>query len=244
MSTGSVLLALERLTVTYGHIEALRAVTLHVGQGEMVAVLGPNGAGKTTLLKAVMGLVPSRGALTFAEHTITAWPTPQRAAAGIALVPEGRGILGPLTVRENLELGAYTRWGRVPRHEIAADFAFVYQIFPRLQERQRQLAGSLSGGEQQMVAIGRALMARPRLLLLDEPSLGLAPKVAREIFSTLSVLNRQGLTMLVVEQKAPLVLELAHRAYVLRTGQIAAALRPSELASAADLAQLYLGVRR
>jgi branched-chain amino acid transport system ATP-binding protein len=218
-------------------------VSLDVAAGELVAILGPNGAGKTTLLRAIMGLVAARGDVVFDGRRVTDLPTARRAGLGIAMVPEGRGVLGPLTVRENLDLGAYTRRGRVPRTEIEADLARVHALFPRLRERSAQRAGSLSGGEQQMLAVGRALMSRPRLLLLDEPSLGLAPRVVREIFVALGELNREGLAIVLVEQKARLALAMARRAFVLRGGQVAARVTPSEASSVAELAGLYLGPR-
>ncbi|OLB93873.1 MAG: hypothetical protein AUH30_19055 [Candidatus Rokubacteria bacterium 13_1_40CM_68_15] len=235
------LLRVDGLDAGYGAIEALREVTFDVEPGALVAVLGPNGAGKTTLLRALMALTPARGAIVFDGQSITAWATERRAAAGIALVPEGRGVLGPLTTAENLALGAYARRGRAKAIEVAEDLRWVHELFPLLAARRDQRAGSLSGGEQQMLAIARALMSRPRLLLLDEPSLGLAPRIAREIFVILGELNRRGLTILVVEQKAPLALRMARRAHVLRTGRLVATVDPSELRSATDLAALYLG---
>ena len=242
MTAAAPLFRTVDLRAGYGDIQALRGVSLDVAAGEVVTILGPNGAGKTTLLRAIMGLVAARGDVVFDGRLLTALPTARRAGLGIATVPEGRGVLGPLTVRENLDLGAYTRRGR-PRAEIEQDLARVHALFPRLRERSGQRAGSLSGGEQQMLAVGRALMSRPRLLLLDEPSLGLAPRVAREIFVALGELNRQGLAILLVEQKAPLALAMARRAFVLRAGQVAASVTPSEASSVAELAGLYLGPR-
>jgi branched-chain amino acid transport system ATP-binding protein len=235
------LLRVEGLAAAYGHIEALKPTSFEVKEGALVVVLGPNGAGKSTLMRALMGLVESRGDIWFGGAAVAGWSTRRRAEAGLVLVPEGRGILGPLTVQENLELGAYGRVGRVPKPEIAADFESVYALFPRLKERRRQHAGSLSGGEQQMLAVGRALMAKPRLLLLDEPSLGLAPRVVGEIFEALRTLKRGGLTILLVEQKAPLALAMAERAYVLRTGRVVASEDAAALAQGDALARLYLG---
>ena len=235
------LLRVRGLGAAYGAIEALRDVTLEVEAGAFVAVLGPNGAGKTTFLRALMGLTRARGEIVFDGQPLDTWTTERRAAAGIALVPEGRGVLGPLTTGENLALGAYARRGRANAKNVADDLRFVHELFPILAARRDQRAGALSGGEQQMLAIGRALMSRPRLLLLDEPSLGLAPRVAREIFVVLGELSRRGLTILVVEQKAPLALRMARRAHVLRTGRLVATVDPSRLESAADLAALYLG---
>jgi branched-chain amino acid transport system ATP-binding protein len=235
------LLRVRGLGAAYGAIEALRDVTLEVEAGAFVAVLGPNGAGKTTFLRALMGLTRGRGEIIFDGQPLDTWTTERRAAAGIALVPEGRGVLGPLTTGENLALGAYARRGRARAKDVADDLRFVHELFPILAARRDQRAGALSGGEQQMLAIGRALMSRPRLLLLDEPSLGLAPRIAREIFVVLGELNRRGVTILVVEQKAPLALRMARRAHVLRTGRLVATVDPSRLESAADLAALYLG---
>lgn len=235
------LLRVENLSASYGNIEALKAINLEVFSGELVAVLGPNGAGKSTLMKAILRLIDARGDVLFDGARITLKRTESLAEIGIMLVPEGRGILGPLTVRENLDLGAYARHGKAPAADIAEDLEAVYKLFPRLKEREHQLSGLLSGGEQQMLAVGRALMARPRLLLLDEPSLGLAPRVASEIVHVLGQLNESGLTILLVEQKAPLALQKAHRAYVMRTGEIVAMVNPKDFASTEQLARLYLG---
>jgi branched-chain amino acid transport system ATP-binding protein len=241
MQSARPLLGVEGLAAAYGHIEALKPVSLEVWPGEVVVVLGPNGAGKSTLMRTLMGLIKGSGRILFDGTAIADWPTRRRAMAGLVLVPEGRGILAPLTVMDNLALGAYARVGRAPKHEIAADLDAVYALFPRLKERQRQRSGSLSGGEQQMLAVGRALMAKPRLLMLDEPSLGLAPRVVDEIFLALEELKRRGLTILLVEQKAPLALRMAERAYVLRTGQIVASADAQTLAKGDALARLYLG---
>jgi branched-chain amino acid transport system ATP-binding protein len=241
MTEAAALLRTEALSASYGHIDALKPASIEVKRGEVVVVLGPNGAGKSTLMRAVTGLIPCAGAVHFDGQAVTGWPTQRRAKSGMVLVPEGRGILGPLTVMDNLELGAYARFRRVPRGQIAADFDAVFQLFPRLKERRRQKGSSLSGGEQQMLAVGRALMASPRLLLLDEPSLGLAPRVIDEIFIALDSLKGRGLTILLVEQKAPLALRMADRAYVLRTGGIVASLKGAELADTDALARLYLG---
>jgi branched-chain amino acid transport system ATP-binding protein len=189
----------------------------------------------------LMGLITSSGQIEFAGRAIENRTTEQRARVGMVLVPEGRGILGPLSVMENLELGAYGRYGRAPGADINASFKFVFELFPRLNERRPQKAGSLSGGEQQMLAIGRALMAQPRLLLLDEPSLGLAPRLVEEIFGKLTELKRRGISLLLVEQKAPPALQLAERAYVLRTGQIVTAMATRDITDPEALARLYLG---
>jgi branched-chain amino acid transport system ATP-binding protein len=238
--SNSSLLRSEGLTARYGHVAALKPTDIRVAQGELVAVLGPNGAGKSTLMRALMRLIPSSGRIFFDGRSIDRLPAHSLAKLGITLVPENRGILGPMTVRENLDLGAYVRSSR-ERVDIEADLETVLSVFPRLKERLGQMAGSLSGGEQQMLAIGRALMVRPRLLLLDEPSLGLAPRAAAEIFKTLEQLNARGLTILVVEQKAPLALALANRAYVLRNGRVIASPSPDEIRSPEALAHLYLG---
>ena len=238
--SAAALLQSAGLAARYGHVEALKPTDVVVTPGEFVAILGPNGAGKSTLLRAIMRLIPSTGDLYFAGQSIRERAAHSLAALGITLVPESRGILGPMTVRENLDLGAYSRAASA-QADVAADFDSVMTLFPRLKERLSQMAGSLSGGEQQMLAIGRGLMVRPRLLLLDEPSLGLAPRLAAEIFNALGHLNERGLTILVVEQKAPLALTLADRAYVMRTGRVIATPDPRDITSPDALAHLYLG---
>jgi branched-chain amino acid transport system ATP-binding protein len=232
------ILDVEGLSARYGHVEALRPVDLHVDDGELVAVLGPNGAGKSTLMRALMGLVPTAGRVSFRGAEVPRRDPARAAALGLTLVPEGRGIFAPMTVAENLELGAYLLRDR---HEFARRQQRVLSLFPRLKERLAQAAGSLSGGEQQMLAVGRALMAEPKLLLLDEPSLGLAPRVIEEILETLGELNRGGLPIILVEQKAPLVLKLARRAYLLSLGTIAAEIDPRQVTSHDELARFYLG---
>ena len=201
------LLEARALSAHYGSVAALHATSLHVGQGELVAILGPNGAGKSTLLRAIMGLTPGSGEVLFEGRALPRGDPRAVAALGVSLVPEGRGIFGPMSVRENLDLGAYLLRG--DRGEAAARLERVFGLFPRLKERQRQISASLSGGEQQMLAIGRAMMSAPRMLLLDEPSLGLAPRLAVEILETLARLNREGLGILLVEQRAPLAHQLA-----------------------------------
>jgi len=235
------ILRAESLAASYGKVDALKPCALHVMPGEAVVVLGPNGAGKSTLMRALMGLIPAKGRIHFEGRPVEKWSTPERAKAGMILVPEGRGILGPMSVIENLELGAYGRYGRARHSEINASLEFVFELFPRLKERYRQKSGSLSGGEQQMLAIGRALMATPRLLLLDEPSLGLAPRLIDEIFQKLFELKQRGIALLLVEQKAPSALQIAERAYVLRTGKIVAAMSTQEIDGPETLAPLYLG---
>jgi len=232
------ILEVDGLSARYGHVEALRAVDLHVDEGELIAILGPNGAGKSTLMNAIMGLVPTQGRIRFRDVEVPRHAPAAAAALGIVLVPEGRGIFGPMTVAENLELGAYLL---SDKREFGRRQERVLSLFPRLGERLSQTAGSLSGGEQQMLAIGRALMAGPKILLLDEPSLGLAPRLIEEILQTLGDLNRQGLSIVLVEQKAPLVLKLARRAYFLSVGTIAAEVDPGTIKSHDDLARFYLG---
>jgi branched-chain amino acid transport system ATP-binding protein len=231
-------LAIEDLHVFYGGIHALKGVALEVKQGEIVALLGNNGAGKTTTLKSISGLVsPRRGRITLEDRPLSGAPPHEIVHRGIAHVPEGRRIFNRLTVRENLGMGAYLRSdGRV-----TADLDRVFALFPILRERLGQSAGTLSGGEQQMLAIGRALMANPRLLLLDEPSMGLSPVLVERIFDTIAGINRQGTTILLVEQNAAMALAVAHRGYVLETGTIALHGTAAELAENPDVRRAYLG---
>jgi len=211
---------------------------MHVEVGELVAILGPNGAGKSTLMRALLGLVPTEGQVRFCGRDVPRRNPVAATALGLILVPEGRGIFGPMTVAENLELGAYLLHDGA---EFARRHERVLALFPRLRERLGQVAGSLSGGEQQMLAIGRALMAGPKILLLDEPSLGLAPRVIEEILEKLGDLNRDGLPIILVEQKAPLALKLARRAYLMSVGSIAAEIDPRTVKSHDELARFYLG---
>jgi len=212
------MLEVERLDVSYGALAALHGVSLTVRPGEMVALVGPNGAGKSTLLKTIAGLlVPRAGVIRWEGGTLSAEPPEKIVERGVSLVPEGRRLFARMTVRENLELGAFTRRAQKERRP---QIERIYNLFPRLFERERQLAGSLSGGEQQMLALGRALMGLPRLLLLDEPSLGLAPRVVESIFSILAELHREGMSLFVVEQNVQAVLTLAQRAYILEGGRI------------------------
>ena len=231
------ILEVQALSARYGQVEALHSVDLYMSDGELVAVLGPNGAGKSTLLRSVMGLTNSTGTVRFRGRVLPRRGTSVIAKCGVVLVPEGRGIFGPMTVEENLQLGAYLIGGRGVVFEQRRER--VLSLFPRLKERLTQVAGSMSGGEQQMLAVGRALMAQPSLLLLDEPSLGLAPKVTLEILETLGQLNRQGLSILLVEQKAPLALKLANRAYVVSNGRISTQIDPREIKSHGELARYY-----
>jgi branched-chain amino acid transport system ATP-binding protein len=233
-----MLLEVRDLAVRYGSIEAVRGLSFSVEEGSIVAVIGANGAGKSSSLLALSGLVRSSGSIRFAGREIGGQRADRIVRAGLVQVPEGRAILSPLSVAENLELGAWTRSGE----GVAEDLARVYELFPRLSERSRQLAGSLSGGEQQMLAIGRALMASPRLLLLDEPSMGLAPKLVSAIFAILAEIRKRGTTILLVEQNALMALKLAHRAYVLQTGRIVLSGPAAEVARDENVKKAYLGI--
>ena len=230
-------LEVRQLSARYGRVEALHDISLSVADGEFVAVLGPNGAGKSTLMRAIMGLVANSGDVSFRGAALPRQSPDTCAARGVVLVPEGRGIFAPMTVAENLELGAYLLNDSA---EFERRQARVFSLFPRMRERLGQVAGSLSGGEQQMLAVGRALMADPKILLLDEPSLGLAPKVIDEILSTLALLNKEGLPIILVEQKAPLALRLSNRAYLLSVGRLIAEIDPRTIKSHDELARYYL----
>ncbi len=233
-------LQVQNLCVAYGGIHAVRNVSFAVNQGEIVTLIGANGAGKSSTLRALSGLVkPASGAVLFEGDNITGRPAHQVAALRLAQVPEGRMIFPELTVHENLALGAYLRRDKTG---IASDFDFCFNLFPRLKERLKQSAGTMSGGEQQMLAIGRALMGRPRLLMLDEPSLGIAPILVRSIFDTLVQINRElGLTLLLVEQNANLALSVSHRGYVLETGAITLADSAANLRQNPEVRAAYLG---
>ena len=233
------MLILENIEVSYGPIKALKSVSLEIAAGEIVTLIGANGAGKSTTLRAISGLVPSQsGRILFEGKEITNKPADQIVQLGVGHSPEGRRIFANMSVRENLELGAYTRRDRVG---IAEDLERGLILFPRLRERIGQNAGTLSGGEQQMLAMARALMARPRLLLLDEPSLGLAPFLVRDIFRIIQDINHQGTTVLLVEQNAHLALGIAHRGYVLETGHIVMADEAKALLANDDIKKAYLG---
>ena len=233
------LLEVGSVNAFYGAVHALKGVSLAVEKGEILTLIGGNGAGKTTTLRAISGMVrPRNGTVKFDGQDITGTPPNELVGRGLVHVPEGRGIFANLTVAENLELGAYTRHDRAG---IAADLERAFELFPRVKERQKQLAGTLSGGEQQMVAIARALLARPKLLLLDEPSLGLAPQLVATIFSIIREINRQGVTILLVEQNANMALKVAHRAVVLEVGQVAMSGNAAELASSDAVKKAYLG---
>lgn len=233
------MLAVRSLQLGYGAIVAVRGIDLDVGAGELVAVIGANGAGKTTSLKGIAGALPARtGSIVFDGEDITRLPVHQRVARGMSLVPEGRGIFARLTVAENLDMGAYLRRDAAG---VRADLERSYALFPRLGERRRQLAGTLSGGEQQMLAIARALMGRPRLLLLDEPSMGLAPLVTRLIFDTIRSIAAERVSILLIEQNARAALELASRAYVLEGGRVTLAGPSADLLSSEAVRKAYLG---
>ncbi len=232
------MLEVEDLHVYYGEIHALKGISLHVAQGEIVALLGNNGAGKTTTLKTISGLLrPRHGQVLLEGRPIHTLPPHEIVACGVAHSPEGRKIFNRLTVTENLDMGAYLRDDAAVREDVDR----VFELFPRLRERRLQVAGTLSGGEQQMLAIGRALMARPRILLLDEPSMGLAPILVEQIFETVSDINRQGTTILLVEQNAAIALSVAHRGYVLETGSIALTGEAAALFEHPDVQRAYLG---
>ena len=232
------LLQIEDLHVNYGHIQALKGISLHVQEKEVVAILGANGAGKTTLMRTLSGLItPKSGKITFAGTDTTRMGADRIVRLGIGQSPEGRRVFGTLSVEENLRMGGFTR----PADEIDASCEHVYKIFPRLQERRAQLAGTLSGGEQQMLAIGRALVTKPRLLLLDEPSLGLAPIIVRNIFQVLREVRDTGVTILIVEQNARMALKLADRGYVLEVGKLSHEGPSRELLSSPEIQAAYLG---
>ena len=233
-----MLLEITDLWVTYDRIQAVRGVSLQVTEGEIVTLIGANGAGKSSILRAISGLQPlARGSISLGGQDLEGWPAQVRAQRGIAHVPEGRGIFGTLTVQENLRLAAYGRRD----DQIQADITRVFDLFPRLAERRQQWGSTLSGGEQQMLAVGRALMRRGRLLLLDEPSMGLAPFLVKEIFRIIQDINRQGTTILLVEQNANMALKIAHRGYVLETGEIILAGASSELLKNPSVQRAYLG---
>jgi branched-chain amino acid transport system ATP-binding protein len=233
------ILEVDGLRVHYGAIEALRGITLRVLAGQVVALIGANGAGKTTTLRAISRMIrPSGGSVRFLGEEVTALPSHRVVARGMAHAPEGRGIFLNLTVRENLDLGAYLR---SDAHGIATDRERVFSLFPILAERRAQVSGTLSGGEQQMLAVGRALMSRPKLLLLDEPSLGLAPQVVERIFGVLREVNDSGVALLLVEQNAHKALQLAHRAYVLETGNVVMEGTGKELLASPEVRKAYLG---
>ena len=233
------MLELEDLRVRYGAIEAVKGVTITVGDGEIVTLVGANGAGKSTTLRAISGLIrPARGTIRFQGQRIDGLPAHRIARVGLAHAPEGRRVFARLTVHENLEMGAFARSKGT---DLAPDFERVHALFPILEERERQAAGTLSGGEQQMLAIARALMARPKLLMLDEPSMGLAPIVVERIFETIAAINRQGVAVLLVEQNAQMALAVATRGYVLESGEIVLADSGEALLGNPEVRKAYLG---
>ena len=235
---GPLLLQLDNVTTYYGQMRILEGISLQVAAGELVCLLGGNASGKSTTLKTILGIVrPRSGRVLLDGEEVNDLGVSQRIGRGLAIVPENRRLFGQLTVRENLELGATLRKGQ----DLTADYDRVYQLFPRVQERLTQLAGTLSGGEQQMVAIGRALMSRPRLLLMDEPSMGLSPALVQQNFQIIKQVNETGVAMLMVEQNANMALSIAHRGYVLATGELVLADTAENLLASEDLKRAYLG---
>ena len=236
------MLKINDLHVSYGGITALRGIDLEVPDGKIVTLIGANGAGKSTTLRTVSGLVKAEsGSITYQDQELIGKPINKILEVGIALVPEGRRVFADLTVLENLKIGAYLRHDK---SEIEKDIKWVYELFPRLEERNWQLAGTLSGGEQQMLAVGRGLMSRPKVMMLDEPSLGLAPLVVQDIFSIIQEINRQGVTILLVEQNANMALKIADWAYVLETGRITRSGTGAELLADDSIKEAYLGKKR
>ncbi|MEG0798394.1 MAG: ABC transporter ATP-binding protein [Acidaminococcaceae bacterium] len=233
------MLKVENLVVSYGGIEALKGISLTVPDGKIVTLIGANGAGKSTLLRSILGLVkPAAGAITYNDNAIMGLNSQKVVEKGITLVPEGRRVFANLTVLENLQIGAYMRNDTL---EIKKDIQWIYELFPRLEERSWQMAGTLSGGEQQMLALGRALMCRPQMLMMDEPSLGLAPLIIKDIFRIIQEINAQGMTILLIEQNANMALKIADWAYVLETGNITMEGTGQELLENPDIKAAYLG---
>ena len=236
------LLKLDQITTYYGQMRILEGISIEVGGGELVCLLGGNASGKSTTLKTILGLVrPRSGRVLLAGEDVTGWPVPQRIANGLAIVPENRRLFPRMTVLENLEMGAFTR---NDKKGIEEDLERVYALFPRVKERHGQLAGTLSGGEQQMVAMGRALMARPRLLCMDEPSMGLSPAYVEQVFEIIQAINKQGTTIFVVEQNASMALSIAHRGYVLQTGEVVLSGTAQSLLANEMVQKAYLGEMR
>jgi branched-chain amino acid transport system ATP-binding protein len=233
------LLELKALKVAYGGIQAVKGIDLEVAQGELVCLIGANGAGKTTTLKGITGLQPVKsGKIHYAGEDITGKPAFKLVRKGLSMVPEGRGVFGALTIEENLAMGAYARDDRAA---IKEDVERVFALFPRLKERRKQTAGTLSGGEQQMLAMGRAMMSRPKLLLLDEPSMGLAPLMVQKVFETVVAISKEGVTILLIEQNAKLALEVSSRGYVMESGEITLQGEASKLLSDPKVREAYLG---
>ncbi|MEG0922348.1 MAG: ABC transporter ATP-binding protein [Comamonas sp.] len=243
MSNPAALLQLSQLSVSYGPVEAVHQVDLHVSQGEIVTVIGPNGAGKTTLLSAAMGLLPSKGEVAWDGKRVTRPSVEAMVANGVGLVPEKRELFGEMSVEDNLRLGGFALW-RTGQRDQSARMQEVFDIFPRLKERRAQMASTLSGGERQMLAIGRALMAKPRLLMLDEPSLGLAPLIVREVLLVVASLRKHGVSVLLVEQNARAALKVADRAYVLEMGAVALSGNARDLLHDQRIIDTYLGAGR
>ncbi len=236
------MLKLQSVVTYYGRVLALRGISLHVNPGEIVAIVGPNGAGKTTALNTISGVISgSSGKVVFDGHDITGWSSEKLVQMGLVQVPGGRQLFSEMSVYENLILGSYRRSRAAKKTQTAGDLERIYEVFPRLKERTKQLAGTLSGGEQQMLAIGRALMARPKMLLLDEPSMGLAPLVVKEIMRVIADLCQSGTTVLLVEQNARAALTIASRAYVMETGRIVMEGPAEELAQNPEIQRAYLG---
>lgn len=235
----SPMLKVENLQVFYGSIQALKGISFHVNKGEVISLIGANGAGKTTTLRALSGIVPSQGTVHLNGQDLLCVPPFKRVGLGIAQSPEGRGVFAQMSVLENLEMGAYSRSDKAG---IKKDLEMCFELFPRLKERIAQMAGTLSGGEQQMLAICRALMCKPQLLLLDEPSLGLAPLIVAQIFEIVKKLNQEGMTILLVEQNARLALKVSNRAYVLETGKIVLSDSAQSLLNNDEVRRSYLGV--
>ena len=232
-----IILSIKDLKVNYGGIEAVKGISFDVPKGDIVTLIGANGAGKSSTLRAIAGLVkPKSGSIEFEGESLTGKDTTVIVSRGITLVPEGRRIFPDLTVLENLRVGAYMR-----KDDITPDINWVYELFPRLKERSWQAGGTLSGGEQQMLAVGRALMSRPKLMMMDEPSLGLAPLIVRDIFSIIKEINKRGVTILLIEQNANMALSIASRAYVLETGRITLSGPAAELAASEEVKKAYLG---
>jgi branched-chain amino acid transport system ATP-binding protein len=239
MHAEASLLVIEDLKVAYGGIKAVKGISLGVDKGELVCLIGANGAGKTTTLKAICGLIaPADGLIRYEGEVINGEPSFRLVRKGLAMVPEGRGVFGQLTIAENLAMGAYTRTDSAG---IRADLEQVYELFPRLRERRLQSAGTLSGGEQQMLAIGRAMLSRPRLLLLDEPSMGLAPMMVQKVFETVQAISAQGVTILLIEQNAKRALEISDRGYVMESGEITLAGDAASLLTDPKVRAAYLG---
>jgi branched-chain amino acid transport system ATP-binding protein len=234
----TALLSVQNLTISYGNISAVKGISFEVYEGEIVTLIGANGAGKSSTLRGISGIVPYQGTISYQGRDLSGIPADRIVGLGIAQVPEGRGIFGNLTVQENLKLAT---WQRKDKAEVTGDYERVYQIFPRLKERLTQLSGTLSGGEQQMLAVGRALMSRGKILLLDEPSMGLAPVLVRDIFKVLMEINRSGTTILLVEQNANMALRLASRGYVLETGNITLTGTGQQLLGDPRVREAYLG---